>query len=317
MINSGVSLQHPAMRSAVGATSTPTTMRASSISTTTGPTTRTTSSVSADPRQQRPGAGNASEGHLLGRETPGAQSPKAWPQAQPGTVARPAGVATEDGNQPRILCQFSCGAASAVATKLALAEYGSRCVIVNAFIEEEHKDNRRFALDCEKWFDRDIVNLRDTKYNASAIQVFETVGYIKGPKGASCTSRIKRGLLRTFEQPGDILVLGYTAEEQPRLDDWLEDWPDRPIIAPLIERGLTKEDCKAMVERAGIRLPMMYELGYDNANCIGCVKGGGLVTSAPFARISLCSLSDLPRQKKRSPRSMAMMPSFSDTGPGH
>lgn len=174
----------------------------------------------------------------------------------------------------RIVCQFSCGAASAVATKLVLAEHGDRVLIVNAFIEEEHADNRRFAGDCESWFDRPIVTLRDTKYDASAIKVFEAVGYIKGPNGAACTSRIKRGLLRTFEKPGDVLVLGYTAEEQHRLDDWRENWPERPIIAPLIDRGLTKEDCKAMVLRAGIRLPRMYELGYDNANCIGCVKGG-------------------------------------------
>lgn len=174
----------------------------------------------------------------------------------------------------RILTQFSCGAASAVATKLAIAEYGDRVEIVNAYIEEEEPDNRRFADDCEKWFGRPITNLRDTKYNASAIKVFETVGYIKGPRGAACTSRIKRGLLRTFERPGDVLVLGYTAEEQDRFDDWIADWPDRPIVAPLIERGLTKEDCKAMVERAGITLPLMYRLGYDNANCIGCVKGG-------------------------------------------
>jgi hypothetical protein len=34
------------------------------------------------------------------------------------------------------------------------------------------------------------------------------------------------------------------------------------------------EMAKAMVERAGIELPLMYRLGYDNANCIGCVKGG-------------------------------------------
>jgi PP-loop superfamily ATP-utilizing enzyme len=174
----------------------------------------------------------------------------------------------------RIVCQFSCGAASAVATKLALAQYGDSAIVVNAFIEEEHRDNRRFAEDCERWFGRPIVNLRDTKYDASAIKVFETVGYIKGPRGAACTTRIKRGLLRAFEQPGDVLVLGYTAEEQWRLDDWRENWPDRAIVAPLIERGLTKEDCKAMVLRAGIRLPAMYELGYDNANCIGCVKGG-------------------------------------------
>lgn len=177
-------------------------------------------------------------------------------------------------SEPRIVCQFSCGAASAVATKLALAKYGDRCIIVNAFVSEEHPDNRRFSDDCEKWFQRTMHNLRDTKYGASAVQVFETVGYIKGANGAACTTRIKRGPLKTFEQPGDVLVLGYTAEEQHRLDDWRENWPDRPIVAPLIEHGLTKEDCKALVLRAGIELPMMYRLGYDNANCIGCVKGG-------------------------------------------
>ena len=174
----------------------------------------------------------------------------------------------------RILAQFSCGAASAVATKLALAEHGAAVHILNAFIQEEHPDNRRFADDCERWFGRPITTVRDTKYDASAINVFERVGYIKGRNGAACTSRIKRGLLREYERPGDVLVLGYTAEEQHRLDDWREQWPDRPIIAPLIDRGLTKEDCKAMVMRAGIELPAMYRLGYDNANCIGCVKGG-------------------------------------------
>jgi hypothetical protein len=174
----------------------------------------------------------------------------------------------------RVIAQFSCGAASAVATKLAIAKYRDRVVIVNAFVAEEHDDNRRFAADCELWFGQPIVHLRDTRYDASAIKVFETVGYIKGPRGASCTTRIKRGLLRTFEQPGDVLVLGYTAEEQERYDDWLTHWPDRPMIAPLIERGLTKADCKAMVERAGLKLPAMYLMGYDNANCIACVKGG-------------------------------------------
>lgn len=174
----------------------------------------------------------------------------------------------------RIVAQFSCGAASAVATKLAIAEHGDAVVIVNAEIKEEHPDNRRFAADCERWFGRQIVMLRDTKFDASAINVFERVGYIKGRDGAACTTRIKRGLLKTFELPGDVLVLGYTAEEQHRLEDWRDNWPDRPIIAPLIDRGLTKADCKSMVERAGIKLPEMYLLGYDNANCIGCVKGG-------------------------------------------
>ena len=30
----------------------------------------------------------------------------------------------------------------------------------------------------------------------------------------------------------------------------------------------------SLIERAGLRLPEMYRLGYANANCVGCVKGG-------------------------------------------
>jgi hypothetical protein len=128
----------------------------------------------------------------------------------------------------RIVCQFSCGAASAVATKLTISVYGAdRCVILNAFIKEEHADNRRFAVDCERWFGQSIVNLRDTKYDASAIKVFETVGYIKGIRGASCTTRIKRGLLDKWKKPDDIMVLGFTAEEQERADDFREMNPDK------------------------------------------------------------------------------------------
>lgn len=153
----------------------------------------------------------------------------------------------------RIVCQFSCGAASAVATKLTLAQY-PEAIILNAYLKNEHPDNRRFAADCEVWFGKPMTVLRDQKYGADIINVFRARGFIKGPRGASCTTALKRGLLRTFELPGDVLVLGFSA--------------------PLIERGLTKEDCKAMVERAGIALPFMYLQGYENANCIGCVKGG-------------------------------------------
>lgn len=44
------------------------------------------------------------------------------------------------------------------------------------------------------------------------------------------------------------------------------------IMTPLITRGLTKEACIAMVERAGIAVPAMYGLGFHNNNCIPCVK---------------------------------------------
>ncbi|QHF03286.1 hypothetical protein N015_13070 [Pseudomonas asturiensis] len=179
-------------------------------------------------------------------------------------------------DKPRIVCQFSCGAASAIATKLAIAEYGQthEVVIVNAFLANEHPDNRRFAQDCEAWFGQPVTVLRDEKYGADIIAVFSRERYMRGRYGAPCTRLLKRRLLDTFSQPGDLMVFGYTAEEVGRLNDFRERNEDRPVIAPLIDRGLGKDDCKAMIERAGIELPLMYRMGYENANCIGCVKGG-------------------------------------------
>ncbi len=176
----------------------------------------------------------------------------------------------------RIVCQFSCGAASAVATKLTLAQHGkTRMVeVINAYLLEEHADNRRFAADCEGWFGRHINVLRDERDGASTIRVFRRKQFMMGPRGAPCSRALKRDLLDKWKQPGDVMVLGFTAEETDRLDDFRERNPDRPVLAPLIDAGLGKDDCKAMVERAGIALPAMYRLGYDNANCIGCVKGG-------------------------------------------
>lgn len=173
----------------------------------------------------------------------------------------------------RIICQFSCGAASAVATKLTLAQHPD-AMIINAFLKEEHPDNRRFLADCERWFGRAVTVLRDEKYGASTIAVFRRKQFMKGMRGAPCSKSLKRDLLDSIKQAGDVMVFGYTAEEADRLDDFRERNPDRPVMAPLVERGIGKEDCKAMVERAGIELPLMYRMGYDNANCIGCVKGG-------------------------------------------
>lgn len=177
---------------------------------------------------------------------------------------------------PRIVCQFSCGAASAVATKLALAQYGTThdVQILNAFVLEEDEDNRRFLTDCEAWFGRPVTVLRDEKYGASIIQVFRARQFMKGPNGAPCTTQLKRKLLDAWKQPDDIIVLGFTMEEADRLDDFRDRNPDRPVIAPLVDAGLGKDDCKAMVQRAGIVLPRIYLMGYDNANCKGCVKGG-------------------------------------------
>lgn len=182
----------------------------------------------------------------------------------------------------RYVCRFSCGASSAVATKLILAQLnpGDSAAIVNAFLAEEHPDNRRFLEDCERWFGQPIHVVRNEEFNASAREVFRRKRYMKGLRGAPCSKTLKREVLEAWQantaQPGvlDIVVLGYDADEAARLDRFIDANPSTHVVAPLIEAKLGKADVLAMVQRAGIELPLMYRLGFHNANCIGCVKGG-------------------------------------------
>jgi hypothetical protein len=175
----------------------------------------------------------------------------------------------------RIVCWFSCGAASAVATKIAIAENAGKLPLIIAYTEviEEHLDNKRFLADCEKWFGQEIIILGNDKYKRSIYETFKTSAMnIKG--SAPCTQRLKKQVRIKFELPTDRQVFGYTAEEQTRLDRFIDANNDVDIWTPLIDKGLGKEDCLAMLKNANIELPEMYRLGYHNNNCIGCVKGG-------------------------------------------
>lgn len=176
----------------------------------------------------------------------------------------------------RIVCWFSCGAASAVATKLAIVDNANRfpLIVARCIVREEHPDNDRFAVDCEKWFGVQITNLINEKYDGSTFEVFKKRAYMAGISGAPCTLLLKKEVRQKFELPTDIHVLGYCLEEQARWDRFL-DANNINAVSTLIERKLTHADCLSMVERAGIALPVMYKLGYKHNNCVGCVKATG------------------------------------------
>lgn len=177
----------------------------------------------------------------------------------------------------RVISWFSCGAASAVATKLAIAQYGA-VDVVRCYVEEEHADNDRFASDCAAWFGQSITTLRNEEYNASAYEVVRRRGFWSSPEGAPCTRILKREAREAYQLPGDKHVLGYTADtiDVGRWESFL-DANNIDAEAPLIDRGITHSDSMAMVERAGIKLPAMYlpPLNFKHNNCIGCTKAGG------------------------------------------
>lgn len=174
----------------------------------------------------------------------------------------------------RVVAWFSHGAASAVATKMALAEY-DEVTIACIDTGSEHPDNERFREDAEAWFGQPIVVLRSPDY-ADIYEVFDGTGYLVGPAGARCTTELKKKVRWAFERPDDIHIFGYTADTQDakRAVRFVEQNPGVDARFPLVEAGLTKGECLALIERAGITIPEMYRLGYRNNNCLGCVKGG-------------------------------------------
>lgn len=173
----------------------------------------------------------------------------------------------------RVICWFSCGAASAVATKIALKE-NENCEVVYQDTGAEHPDNKRFMQDCESWFGTKIKIIKSDKYD-SVWDVFEKEKYLVGVHGARCTSEMKRRVAENYiNHFEDDEVFGYTIEEKGRIENFITNNPERRIVTPLINHSLTKADCLNIIEDQGIKLPAMYLLGFKNNNCIGCVKGG-------------------------------------------
>lgn len=174
-----------------------------------------------------------------------------------------------------VVVWFSCGAASAVAARKTLELYPAAVVrVVNTPIAEEDPDNRRFLADVEQWLGVKIeIAVNDKWPDNSADTVWKKRRYMSGNAGAPCTLELKKKARHQWEDrnPGFRPVLGFTADEMKRIERFRQT-ERRDLLAPLLDLGLTKKDCFRIVTAAGIDLPAVYQRGYPNANCIGCVK---------------------------------------------
>jgi 3'-phosphoadenosine 5'-phosphosulfate sulfotransferase (PAPS reductase)/FAD synthetase len=177
---------------------------------------------------------------------------------------------------------FSCGAASAVAAKLALEWFSSThdVRIVYYPVKNEHPDNQRFLADCERWLGVKVEIAFNSKYpSCDIMDTFERKngkGYVGGVRGAPCTVELKKRARQQWEEEHkpDFHVLGFDVDETDRYRRF--SMTERPNTIPvLILAGLSKQDCIAKIDAAGIKRPVMYDLGFPNNNCIGCVKASG------------------------------------------
>jgi hypothetical protein len=174
----------------------------------------------------------------------------------------------------RTLIWWSTGAASAVAAQLMLWR-NPEATIVRCETSNEDPDNYRFEADIMKLLNRSMTLLHSDEY-ADVWDVWQKRRYMSGIKGAPCTAAMKIAPRLAFQLPTDLHVFGYTTDREDidRFERLKENFPEMSVRAPLIEQGVTKAACLALVERWGVKLPRSYAMGFPNANCLGtgCVK---------------------------------------------
>jgi hypothetical protein len=143
-------------------------------------------------------------------------------------------------------------------------------------IDDQHPDTMRFVKDCEAWFGKPVEVWQSPLKSVDA--ACRMASFIRHPKqGATCSMRLKRHVRMDFESQhqGKLRVVwGMDYTERDRCDRLRENMPHCEHVFPLVDRSIDKAHAHEILKASGIRRPAMYELGYHNNNCIGCVKGG-------------------------------------------
>ena len=148
--------------------------------------------------------------------------------------------------------------------------------IIYTHIENQHPDSLRFLHDCEQILGCEIEILQSEKYK-SVDDVIEKTKCINTAYGAPCTKWLKKQVRKDWARENwehHTYVWGYDVNEKGRADRVVNTMTNYEHDFPLVENGLTKAECHGIAEKLGLRRPVMYDLGYSNNNCIGCVKGG-------------------------------------------
>lgn len=148
--------------------------------------------------------------------------------------------------------------------------------IIYTHVPNQHPDSLRFLHDCEKILDRKITILQSDMYK-DVDDVIERTKCINTPYGAPCTRLLKKDVRKKWEiehSEHHIYVWGFDCNEINRAKRTVESLSDYDHEFPLIDKGITKEQAHGIAWKLGLRQPVMYDLGYPNNNCIGCVKGG-------------------------------------------
>ena len=177
---------------------------------------------------------------------------------------------------------FSCGVSSAIAAWLCKDELDE---IIYCHVDDQHEDSMRFLHDVEKLIRREITVIQANNPSVDYSCRSSKCIVIPGEMFAACTNCLKKKPRLQFEinlsydnpELNEVTYFwGLDYDEVNRMGGFKKIRTEIPANHrfPLHEKELRKQDCHGLIARLGVRRPVMYDMGYSNNNCIGCVKGG-------------------------------------------
>lgn len=168
---------------------------------------------------------------------------------------------------------FSAGVSSAVSLYLSRNELDR--VFYNP-ISDQEPDTERFIEDVSKACSVEVERLSSERFS-SVEDVARYYRFLNSPGGAPCSKWLKKDPRKRWERgrTGLVYYWGFDKAETARALNVEEAMPGIEHRFPLIDSGLSKKEAHGFLrDVVGVRRPLMYDLGFSNNNCVGCVKGG-------------------------------------------
>ena len=180
----------------------------------------------------------------------------------------------------KVVVGFSGGVTSAWCAGWALATFPREDVVLLWHdTKEEHPDTYRFLREMSARLQMPITERSDGR---SVTQLFRDEGFLGNNQNAMCSRVLKQEQGRRFfdelrAQGVDeiVKVIGFSAAEPRRVEREAAKGLEHGYTPrfPIIEHGVTKQDCIDWCESVGVKPSAMY-CWAEHANCVGCVKGG-------------------------------------------
>jgi hypothetical protein len=144
----------------------------------------------------------------------------------------------------------------------------------------EHPDLYRFLNDIESYLEKEIVIDADGR---TPEKLFIDEYFLGNNRVPLCSKKLKAERLQKYYLSGDNLIFGIGIEEEYRVQRIIGSYQKTYVKTgkyctlefPLVNNKISNKEVATWFESTGIKLPLLYKLGFEHNNCSGgCVRQG-------------------------------------------